>query len=134
LLEIFVEIAFGSAGGGVVSVVVGVVAVDVDVDAADVVFDFFDEAIVLSDFGARVAFDVEPPLFGACVALFGACAFTFGAFVVVFGPAAVASDALATDSAATVAIARNVFMWIPPGVVFTRNMPAQLTGTNLYFQ
>jgi hypothetical protein len=124
--EIFVETAFGSTAG-VAAGVAGVVAVGVD--GVVVSPDFFDAPIALPDFGASIAFDAEALLFGAfvltfgacalpfgaCALPFGACALTFGAFVVDFGPAGVASDAVATESAAIVAIARNVFIWDSSG-------------------
>jgi hypothetical protein len=115
LPEIFVEMAVGSGVVGVVVVVAVVVVVlvlvDVDVDEAVVVLGFFEEAIVFPDFGA-VAFDVAAP---PCPPPFGACVLAFGAFAVTFGPTGPAAEMLATDSAAIVAIARNVFIWVPPG-------------------
>jgi hypothetical protein len=147
LAEIFVEIGFGS------TVVVAVV-VAVGVDGAAASLPFFDAPTALPDFGASIAFDAETSLFGvfaltfgacaltfgacaltfgacaltfgACALPFGVCALTFGALLVAFGPAGAAAETLATDSAATVAIARNIFIGIPPAVRLSRVMPVEL--------
>jgi hypothetical protein len=138
LPEIFVEIAFGSAGSGVGGVVVVVPAlspvlvVPLSVVGVVVVVPFraalsdFGEGATLSAFAAVVALSA----FGDAVAClapvafvpaapFGvwapalACVVAFGAFAVTFGPAGPAVPALAIASTAAAAIARNMFIRVP---------------------